>query len=115
MEFLGRLIGQGFNILNDKSTPSQIMKYETITTDYGIVIPSCAKFEKVLETRSFMDQFDDEGEYVQSRLTKLNVVLMLSMVCSTWNQELDSTKVKMPAVDLHCLSIPTSTKSACLK
>ena len=74
--YLGRLIGQGFNILNDKSTPSQIMMYETTTTtDYGLVIPTCAKFEKVLETRSFMDQFEDESEYVQSRLTKLNVSL----------------------------------------
>ena len=44
-----------------------------MTTDFGIVIPTCAKFEKVLETRSFMDQFEDDNEYVQSRLSKLNV------------------------------------------
>ena len=72
---VGRLIGQGFNVLNDKSTPSQIMMYKTMTTDFGLVIPTCAKFEKVLETRSFMDQFESDSEYVQSRLTQLNVSL----------------------------------------
>ena len=73
--FVGRLIGQGFNVLNDKITPSQIMMYRTMTTDFGLVIPTCAKFEKVLETRSFMDQFESDSEYVQSRLTQLNVSL----------------------------------------
>ena len=61
--------------MNDKSTPSQIMKYKTVTTDFGVVIPTCAKFEKVLETRSFMDQFETDSEYVQSRLWQLNVSL----------------------------------------
>ena len=55
--------------------PSQIMKYKTMTTDYGLVIPTCAKFEKVLETRSFMDQFESDSDYVQSRLSQLNVSL----------------------------------------
>ena len=51
------------------------MKYETITTDFGVVIPSCAKFEKVVDTRSFMGLFEDDSDYVQSRLSKLNVSL----------------------------------------
>ena len=51
------------------------MKYETTITDFGLVIPTCAKFEKVLETCSFMDQFESDSEYVQSRLTQLNVSL----------------------------------------
>ena len=53
--------------------PTQIMKHETVTTDFGVVIPTCARFEKVLETRSFMDQYEDDNEYVKSRLLKLNV------------------------------------------
>ena len=61
--------------MNDKSTPSQIMTYKTMPTDFGVVIPTCAKFEKVLETRSFMDQFESDSEYVQSRLSQLNVSL----------------------------------------
>ena len=59
------------------------MKYETVTTDYGLVIPTCAKFEKVLETRSFMDQFEDDREYVKSRLSKLNV--SLNVECGMFN------------------------------
>ena len=44
-----------------------------MTIDFGLVIPTCAKFEKVRETRSFMVQFD--SEYIQSTLSKLNVSL----------------------------------------
>ena len=72
---VGCLIGQGFNILNDKTTLADIMKYETTTTDFGLVIPTCAKFEKVHETRCFMDQFKNDNEYVKSRLTQLNIGL----------------------------------------
>ena len=59
------------------------MKYETTITDFGLVIPTCAKFEKVLETRSFMDQFESDSEYVQSRLTQLNV--SLNVKCGVFN------------------------------
>ena len=72
---VGCLIGQGFNILNDKTTLTDIMKYETTTTDFGVVIPTCAKFEKVHETRCFMDQFKNDNEYVKSRLSQLKVCL----------------------------------------
>ena len=51
------------------------MEYETKPTGFGVVIPSCAKFEKVRKTRSIMDQFSNDREYVKSRLSKLNVSL----------------------------------------
>ena len=51
------------------------MNFNTVETEFGIVIPACAKFEKVNETRSFMDEFEDERSYCKSRLTKLNVSL----------------------------------------
>ena len=54
-----------------------------MTTDFGVVIPTCAKFEKVLETRSFMDQFESDREYVKSRLSKLNV--SLNVECGMFN------------------------------
>ena len=76
---LGRLIGQGYNILNDKEMPTQIMMYETMTTGYGVVIPTCAKFEKVRETRSFMDQYESVSKYIQSRLSQLNVSLSVNL------------------------------------
>ena len=72
---VGCLIGEGFNILNDKCVPCGIMEYETTTTDFGVVIPTCAKFEKVLESHCLMDQSETDSEYVQSRLSKLNVSL----------------------------------------
>ena len=61
------------------------MMYETQTTDFGLVIPTCAKFEKVLETRSFMDQFESDSEYIQSRLSQLNV--SLDVECGMFNME----------------------------
>ena len=51
------------------------MEYETTKTDFGVVIPTCAKFEKVLESRCLMNQFDTDSQYVQSRLSQLNVTL----------------------------------------
>ena len=68
-------MGQGFHILNDKPMSAQIMKYETTITDFGLVIPTCAKLEKVVDTRTFVDQYESDSEYVQSRLGQLNVGL----------------------------------------
>ena len=59
------------------------MTYGTKTTDFGLVIPTFAKFEKVLETRFFMDQFKNDSEYVQSRLSKLSVSLYVE--CGMFN------------------------------
>ena len=59
------------------------MKYGTTKTDFGVVIPTCCKFEKVLETRSFMDQFESDSEYIQSRLSQLN--LNLDVDCRKFN------------------------------
>ena len=73
---VGPLVGQGYHIFNDKPMPTQIMTCNTKTVDYGLVIPTCAELQKVSQTRSsFMDQFESEREYVQSRLLKLNVSL----------------------------------------
>ena len=79
--------------MNGKNMPTQIMTYGTKTTDFGLVIPTFVKFEKVLETRSFMDQFEDDREYVKSRLPKLNV--SLDVECGMFNMahpQLDLTK-----------------------
>ena len=70
----GRLIGQGYNILTDKSVAAQVMKFD-VTNKFGFAIPKCAKFEKVQETKSFMEVFEDEKSYTQSRLRSLNVNL----------------------------------------
>ena len=51
------------------------MNFETAPNDFGIVMPTCAKFEKVNETRSFMDKFEDQQSYTKSRLSNLNVSL----------------------------------------
>ncbi len=82
-----RVIGQGYNILTDKSATAQVMKFDVYKTEYGVVIPTCAKFEKVQQTRYFMDEFENDESYTQSRLKCLNVNLnsinlgMLKMGC----------------------------------
>ena len=70
----GRLIGQGYNILTDKSVAAQVMNFD-VMIKYGIAIPVCAKFKKVQQSRSFMEEFEDEISYTQSRLKSLNVNL----------------------------------------
>ncbi|CAB4041517.1 sonic hedgehog, partial [Paramuricea clavata] len=70
-----RLVGQGYNILTDKSVATQVMKFDVTKTQYGIAIPKCVKFEKVQQTRSSMDQFENDESYTQSRLVNLNVSL----------------------------------------
>ena len=70
-----RLVGQGYNILTDKSVAAQVMHFDTVTIKYGATIPACAKFERVQQSRSFMEEFKDEVSYTQSRLKSLNVNL----------------------------------------
>ena len=48
------------------------MKF-AVHNKYGIAIPKCARFEKVQQSRSFMEVFEDEVAYTQSRLESLNV------------------------------------------
>ena len=71
---LGPVIGQGYNILTDKSV-AEVMKFNDVAINYGIAIPACTKFEKVQQSRSFMEEFKDETSYTQSRLKNLNVNL----------------------------------------
>ena len=70
-----RLIGQGYNILTDKSVAAQVIHFDDVAMKYGIAIPTCAKFEKVQQSRGFMEVFEDEKSYTQSRLKNLNVNL----------------------------------------
>jgi hypothetical protein len=82
--------------LTDKSVASQVMKFD-LTTKYGIKIPTCAKFEKVQQSRSFMEEFQDEESYTQSRMKSLNVNLavkpcIFKMECRAgYNKKNDST------------------------
>jgi hypothetical protein len=50
------------------------MKFD-VTTKYGIAIPACAKFEKVEQSRSFMEVFEDKESYIRARLMSLGVNL----------------------------------------
>ena len=53
------------------------MHFDAVAIQYGIAIPACAKFEKVQQSRSFMEEFKDEISYTQSRLKSLNVNLAI--------------------------------------
>jgi hypothetical protein len=50
------------------------MNFES-ATKFGISIPTCAKFEKAQQSKSFMEVYKDEKSYTQSRLRSLNVNL----------------------------------------
>ena len=73
------------------------MKFDVFETEYGVVIPTCAKFETVQQTRYFMDEFENDESYAQSRLKCLNVNLavdpgMLNMGCKAgYNMKNHST------------------------
>ncbi|CAB4007531.1 Hypothetical predicted protein [Paramuricea clavata] len=69
----GSLVGQGYNILTNRSAATQVFKFDVTKTQYGIAIPKCAKFEKVQQTRNYMDQFENYESYTESRLKNLNV------------------------------------------
>ena len=51
------------------------MDFETEERDFGFVLPTCAKVQKVNRTQLFLGQYKDEKSYVQSRLSHLNVGL----------------------------------------
>ncbi len=55
------------------------MKFDVFKTEYGIVIPTCAKLEKVQQTRYFMDEFENDESCTQSRLKSLNVNLNVNV------------------------------------
>ena len=67
------VIGQGYDILTDH-VAEPVMKFN-VRTKYGIAIPTCAKFRKVQDGRSFKGVYENETEYVQSRLKSLNLIL----------------------------------------
>ena len=50
------------------------MHFDDGARKYGVV-PDCAKFEKVQQSRSFMEVFNDNESYTRSRLKSLNVNL----------------------------------------
>ena len=71
------------------------MKFDD-SIKYGIAIPACAKFEKVQQSKSFMEVFEDDQSYAQSRLKSLNVNLaikpdILKMDCRAGYSKKDST------------------------
>ena len=72
------------------------MHFEVMSS-FGVAIPTCAKLERVQETKSFMEVFEDEQSYTQSRLKNLNVNLavkpsIFKMECRAgYNKKSDST------------------------
>ena len=54
------------------------MNFDVTKIQYGLVIPKCAKFEKVQQTKSFMEMFENHKSYAQSRLRSLNVNLAVN-------------------------------------
>ena len=92
------------------------MKFETEKKEFGFVLPTCTKVEKVNQTQSFQEQFKDKKSYVQSRLNNLNVSLdvqhdVFNMGARAgFNLSLSKSGMNLPSLDF------LSTASiACLK
>ena len=73
-----RLLGAGFNILNEKTVAKEMFKYKTRDTKKGVVIPAPARFSKTDETKTFMETFETTEEMINSRMKHLNVSLGVS-------------------------------------
>ena len=61
-----RLLGAGFNILNEKTVSKEMFKYKTRDTKKGVVIPAPARFSKTDETKTFMETFETTEEMINS-------------------------------------------------
>ena len=73
-----RLLGAGFNIFNEKTVSSQMFRYETRDTNFGVVIPGPARFSVDNHTKTFMETFETSEAMMQSRMKHLNVSLGVS-------------------------------------
>ena len=69
------LIGHGFNILLDRCTTPSIFKYELRDTKLSIVVPKEARFNKVNQTVTFMQNFENESQLMKYRQIHLGVCL----------------------------------------
>ena len=68
------IIGQGYNLLTDRTMPSQIFENDLVEHD-GIIIPKASLYESVNETKEFMEYFEESMSAVQYRMKKLNIGL----------------------------------------
>lgn len=58
---------KGYNLILDKAMDPVIFKYETRNTECGFLVPAPAKFSKVIETYTFMEQFDSHEHMMNTR------------------------------------------------
>lgn len=68
------IIGQGYNLLTDRTVPAQIFANDSYEHD-GIIIPKGSLYERVNETKEFMEYFEESMNAVQYRMKKLNIGL----------------------------------------
>ncbi|CAB3977220.1 Hypothetical predicted protein [Paramuricea clavata] len=72
-------VGQGYNIIVDKSVPAQIMTFSDVDdTKFGFRIPTCAQIIKVNETREYQMDFTSDESYMESRLRNLGLNIDLA-------------------------------------
>ena len=75
-----RLLGAGFNILTEKTTPSVMFTYETKNTQYGVIVPAPARFSKCVETHTFMENFESTENWKIKSTHMLNVSHTISLI-----------------------------------
>ena len=76
---LAEFIGQGYNIILDKSVPAQIMTFSEVDdTKFGFRIPAWAQIVKVNETREYQMDFQSDESHMASRLQNLGLNVELA-------------------------------------
>lgn len=76
---LAEFVGQGYNIIVDKSVPAQIMTFSGVNdTKFGFRIPACAQVDKVNESREYQMDFKSDESYMASRLKNLGLNVELA-------------------------------------
>ena len=73
------LIGQGYNILTDKTVPRSILKLDSRNTKLGVAVPTPAKIVKLNQTRFFMHNFQSKEELFRKRQNSLNISLNIDL------------------------------------
>ena len=68
-----RLVGQGYNIINDKVVSPAMFTFQTRDTGFGVLVPTPANFNKITVSRCFMEEFQDQKEMMDHRMKSLGL------------------------------------------
>ena len=72
------LIGNGYNLLTNKTTTQRILKYQLRDSRHGVCIPEAATFDLINKTKQYMTEFSGFQDRVAYRLQNLGISFTVS-------------------------------------